>query len=292
MKTTLFLFVYIICISSTLTAQEVKVNPSNPPTNTIVPTPANVPATTTTTTTTTTPTSITTTTVVTTSVPSAAVTGSVAQKGVLPAIDSTVVNNKADSASVVAPTVATPELVTQTNRKTAQDSIKSKKPRFWVGLKFGLDITSTTNSFNSISDQLKGNYQAGILFQFGRTLFFQPEFYYSCYKIDDSNTLEYLKIPVMFGLKFLDLGLFSLHIMGGPSFSVLLSNTNTNYNSTTTNSEESSSFAWQVGAGIDVLGFITADLRYTLNNKSVSEQITEGTSTPTKLNLTFGLKFR
>ena len=290
MKTNLILFVLIICLSGTITAQEVKVNPTNPPAaanapaSTSVPATSNLPATTTTTTTTTTPTSITTTTVVTTSVPSAVVPGSVAQKVAQPAIDSTAIRHKADSASLVAPQVAVPELVAQTNRKTAQDSIKAKKPRFWVGLKFGLDITSTTNSFNSISDQLKGNYQAGILFQFGRTLFFQPEFYYSSYKIDETNSLEYLKIPVMIGLKFLDLGLFSLHIMGGPSCSVLLNKPES--------SEESGSFAWQVGAGIDVLGFITADLRYTLNNKSVSEQITEGTSTPTKLNLTFGLKFR
>jgi len=290
MKTPLILFVLIICLSGTLTAQEVKVNPTNPQATAIVPATANppattnLPATTTTTTTTTTPTSITTTTVVTTSVPSAVVPVSVAQKVVQPEIDSTAIKHKADSASLVVPSVADPELVTQTNGKTSKDSVKIKKPRFWVGLKFGLDISSTTNSFSGISDQLKGNYQAGILFQFGRTLFFQPEFYYSSYKIDETNSLEYIKIPVMVGLKFLDLGLFSLHIMGGPSCSILLNKPD--------NSEESGSFAWQVGAGIDVLGFITADLRYTLNNKSVSEQITEGTSTPTKLNLTFGLKFR
>jgi len=290
MKTTLTLFILFLCLSGKLVAQEEKAIPTNPtattipPATTPVPSTAIVPATITTTTTTTTPTSITTTTVVTTSVPSAVVSSAVAQKAVTPAIDSTAIKHKADSASLVIPSVVAPELVTQTDRKTAQDSVKVKKPRFWVGLKFGLDISSTTNSFKGISDQLKGNYQAGILFQFGRTLFFQPEFYYSSYKIDETNSLEYIKIPVMFGLKFLDLGLFSLHIMGGPSVSMLLNKPD--------NSDESGSFAWQVGAGIDVLGFITADLRYTLNNKSVSEQIDEGATTPTKLNLTFGLKFR
>jgi hypothetical protein len=235
----------------------------------------NVPLTTTTTTTTTSPTTVTTTTVVTTSLPSA-----VASATNVPAS----VSHTADSTAAIIQAKVPTETITQLNSTQKHDSIKAKKPHFWVGLKFGLDISSTTNNFSKLSDQLKGNYQAGISFQFGRILYFQPEIYYANYKIDDTTSMDYIKVPLMFGLKFLDLGLFSLNIMTGPSCNLLLDKKD--------GYDETSSFTWLVGVRVDILGFITTDLRYTLNNKSISEQVKDATTNPTTLNLTVGLRFR
>jgi len=168
-----------------------------------------------------------------------------------------------------------------------QDSTSTtrvKKHKFWIGPKFGLDVSSTTTSLNEISQQLKGNYQAGILMQYGRTLFIQPEVYYASYKVDETTKQNYIKIPLMLGLKFLDLGLFSLHAMGGPSYSMLLDNKN--------HLAGANTLTWQLGVGVDLFGFITTDLRYTLNKKSIADQVSDVTKNPTMLNLTMGLKLR
>ena len=87
----------------------------------------------------------------------------------------------------------------------------------------------------------------------------------------------------MVGLKFLDIGLLSLHLKGGPQFRFPLDNSD--------KPTGKMSLDWQVGAGVDILGFITTDLRYTLQSgKSLDEQAKNiGTS---GLNLTVGLKFR
>lgn len=166
----------------------------------------------------------------------------------------------------------------------------TKQPKFWIGPKFGLDVSSTTNNINSVTNQLQSNYQAGILLQFGRTLYIQPEIYYVSVKEDiagttDTKSVNSIRVPLMLGLRFLDLGLFSLHIMGGPAYSLKLDNTD--------RLTGEKAFSWQVGAGVDVLGFITGDLRYTLiDNMSIADQVTRFTSSPTNLNLTVGLKFR
>jgi hypothetical protein len=131
------------------------------------------------------------------------------------------------------------------------------------GLDLGLDVILTTSDINGITEQLKGNYQAGIMVQWGKTIYLQPEVYYSSYKITQTSSMNFVKVPVMVGLKFLDLGLISTHVMGGPMYSMLLDNKD--------NLTGANSLNWQVGAGVDILGFITADLRYTLNDQSIAD---------------------
>ena len=172
---------------------------------------------------------------------------------------------------------------------SANNTPPEKKHKFWIGPKFGLDLSSTTTDINGVTNQLKGNYQAGILFQFGSTLYIQPEIYYATVKtvISPTNTksVNSIRVPLMLGLRFLDLGLFSLHIMGGPTYSLKLDDAD--------RLTGDKAFSWQVGAGIDVLGFVTGDLRYTLiENMSIADQVTHFTTNPTILNLTVGLKLR
>jgi len=169
-------------------------------------------------------------------------------------------------------------------------SAPAKKHKFWIGPKFGLDMSPVTFNFNDIKSQLNMNYQAGLLFQYGRTIYIQPEVYYSSYKIttensEASSSVNFIKVPAMLGLRFLNLGLFSLHVMGGPAFSFQLKDNDAFSGNNT--------FSWQVGAGVDVLGFITTDVRYTLREGvSIADQVSQFDKETSTLNVTVGLKLR
>ena len=169
-------------------------------------------------------------------------------------------------------------------------SAPAKKHKFWIGPKFGFDMSPVTFKFNDIKNQLNMNYQAGILLQYGRTIYIQPEVYYSSYKItaensETSSSVNFIKVPAMLGLRFLNLGLFSLHVMGGPAFSFQLKDNDAFSGNNT--------FSWQVGAGVDLLGFITTDVRYTLREGvSIADQVSQFDKETSTLNVTVGLKIR
>jgi hypothetical protein len=172
--------------------------------------------------------------------------------------------------------------------QTTTSTPKEKKPTFWIGPKFGLDISSETRDIETVQDGLKDNYQAGILMQFGRTLYLQPEIYYATQKVTSlsgTSSINSIRVPLMLGLRFFNLGLFSLHVTGGPAFSFKLDDAD--------KISGEKAMTWQVGAGVDVLGFITTDLRYTVKSGvSVADQISQFTTNPSVLNLTVGLKLR
>jgi len=183
------------------------------------------------------------------------------------------------------------------NTQSYSSTKKTHKPRFWIGPKFGTDIVNGIPSdFTSVTDRLKEKWQAGVMMQFGRTLYLQPEAYYAVTTTPGiggaaSTNAQEIRVPVMLGLRFLNLGLFSLHIMGGPSWSIPMSSDNTL-------DASSKKMEWLVGAGIDLLGFITADVRYTyLTDTPLADQIsgfnvTDKTIPCTPLNVTVGLKLR
>jgi hypothetical protein len=174
----------------------------------------------------------------------------------------------------------------------AQDAstttVEKPKAKIWFGPKFGLDLTNFTTNVTDITNQLGTNYQAGLLCQIGEKLYLQPEIYYASYKTAagtaDSSRTNFIKAPIMLGVRILDIGLVSVHIMGGPQFSLQLDNKDQLTGAQT--------LTWQVGAGADVLGFITADLRYTIQSGSIATQVQNFSLDKTGLNLTVGLKFR
>jgi len=183
------------------------------------------------------------------------------------------------------------------NTQSYSSTKKPHKPMFWIGPKFGTDIISGIPSdFTPITDRLKEKWQAGVMMQFGRTLYLQPEAYYALATTPGiggaaATTEQEIRVPVMLGLRFLNLGLFSLHIMGGPSWTIPMGADN----SLDTNAKQ---MDWLVGAGIDLLGFITVDVRYKYDTDTpLSDQIAgfnvkENTSDITPLNVTVGLKLR
>jgi hypothetical protein len=185
------------------------------------------------------------------------------------------------------------------NTQSYSSTKKPHKARFWIGPKFGTDIlTGIPKDFTSVTDRLKEQWQAGVMMQFGRTLYLQPEAYYAVTTIPGiggakPTTEQEIRIPVMLGLRFLNLGLFSLHLMGGPSWNIPMGDNNSPV-------MDAKKMEWLVGAGIDVLGFITADIRYTYKtDQALSDQIANfnvSDNDPLKpytpLNVTVGLKLR
>ncbi len=172
----------------------------------------------------------------------------------------------------------------------AQETTTSKpKAKIWYGPKIGTDLTNFTVDVNQITNQLGSNYQIGAMCQLGEKIYLQPEVYYASYKTAagtaDSSRTNYIKAPIMLGVRILDLGLVSVHIMGGPQFSLQLDK-NDKLNGIET-------LTWQLGAGADLLGFITADLRYTIiPGVNAATQIQNFSLDKTGLNLTVGIKFR
>lgn len=171
---------------------------------------------------------------------------------------------------------------------------KSDKPHFWFGPKVGLDLATPTIDQNSIKTQFDSNAQVGVFFQFGRKLYLQPEFYYAMHK--ETNTannassvtsVNTLKVPVMVGLRLINLGLISAHVMAGPQGSFFLNETNAMAGV----KRQASSFDLQFGAGVDVLGFITLDVRYSSGLSSV-EKTMQQLNWKDAVNVTLGLKIR
>jgi hypothetical protein len=166
-----------------------------------------------------------------------------------------------------------------------------KKPTFWFGPKVGLDLSTPTVDQGAITEEVKSNYQAGIFMQFGRKFYIQPEVYYGTQvqklSVGD-NTINTLKVPLMFGMRLINLRIVSAHIMAGPSLSYLLKETikDTDPNRKKTN------FAIQAGGGVDVLGFITLDVRYSVDmNDNTNDQLKK-LNWQSGVNVTLGLKLR
>jgi hypothetical protein len=168
-----------------------------------------------------------------------------------------------------------------------------KKPTFWFGPKVGMDLLTPTLDQTAITDQVKSNYQAGIFLQFGRKFYIQPEFYYAT-QIQNSSvtsseeTINTLKVPLMFGMRLINLKIISAHIMGGPSLSYLLNETIAN----TDPNRKKSSFALQAGGGVDVLGFITLDVRYSVDLNGSTNAEVKQLGWDSGVNVTLGIKLR
>lgn len=170
-------------------------------------------------------------------------------------------------------------------------SSSRKEKIFKYGIKAGYDMYPITFNFQEITEQIKYGYQAGIFFQFGRTLYLQPELYYAAYANPvssiSSEKTAYLRAPVMLGLRLINLGIISAHLHGGPVFNTLLSEVQSGI------LPDKFNYNWQLGVGVDIFGFITADVRYTLlEGVEFTEQFTNFDPETTMLNITVGFKLR
>ena len=179
----------------------------------------------------------------------------------------------------------------------SDSNTNEKKHNFWYGPKAGLDLSSPTVSKSDIKAQLQSNYQVGFFFQIGRQIYLQPEFYYAVEKesrdfLDRSLPGEVmvnsLKVPVLLGIKLIDLGVISAHFMAGPMGTFFLSESQ--YDPEIV--RKKTNYKLQLGGGVDILGFITFDLRYGVNLDDEVQKELSNLSWKSGVNITLGLKLR
>ncbi len=180
----------------------------------------------------------------------------------------------------------------QSNGDFYKSESKSNNDSFLkYGLKVGYDMHPITFNPEEITDQLQNGYQGGIFLQLGRSVYLQPEIYYATYvnpvNSVSSEKIQSIRAPILLGVRLINLGIVSAHVMGGPVYTASLSELTTGIRI------KDLTHKWQVGVGVDVLGFITADVRYTLlDGIDISDQFSNFSKETSMLNVTVGFKLK
>ncbi len=154
------------------------------------------------------------------------------------------------------------------------------------GPKIGYTANSLTTDWNTISQEATGSkMHFGVFVRLGERFYLQPEAVFmtksSTFKEDIQNLsggdhtldLKTVDVPILLGLKVLDLKLASFRIFGGPVASILVDSKESFSNASAQaifNTENFKTATWNanLGVGVDVLMF-TIDLRYDYGITSV-----------------------
>jgi hypothetical protein len=158
---------------------------------------------------------------------------------------------------------------------------------FDLGVKVGYNTAKLSTDMSTFSADPQGGYNFGAFGRFGGKIYFQPEFLYvvntggfTLGATTDAVKMKSIQVPLLLGLKVLDLKVAKLHAFTGPAISFSSgyeSDKNLTYNI------KNSTWDYQLGAGIDVLIF-TFDLRYSwgltdkLDTSSLSSNFTSKVS--------------
>jgi len=187
---------------------------------------------------------------------------------------------------------------------------------FSLGLKIGFNSTKMVTelkNINDIKEEAKMGYLAGAFLRINLPkIYLQPEIYYTRKAGDYQSTtiplfqnqtftqktiLNSIDVPVLIGIKLLDLKLFNLRLMTGPVASFVTSkDVNYEVNGVNIGSLPSTDFGnykdinWsiQAGAGIDVLNF-TLDVRYEWGLNNISD-VADMNVKSKLLNVSVGMK--
>ncbi len=137
---------------------------------------------------------------------------------------------------------------------------------FDLGIKAGYNTSKLASDFSTFKPDIQGGYNFGAFGRFGGKKFYlQPEFLYvvknggySTSASTDAIKMKSIQVPVLLGLKVLDLKVASIRAFTGPAISFP-----TGYDSSKNFSYNFNNSVWdyQLGAGVDVLMF-TLDVRY------------------------------
>lgn len=147
---------------------------------------------------------------------------------------------------------------------------------FDLGLKAGMNSAKFTldQTKEDIIADAKAGYEFGAFMRMGgKRLYFQPEVNYvtknssATYTTTSgstttttTSTTKYsgIQVPLLAGIKFLDVKAASLHLITGPAVSFA---PNAKINDAEAILSDKSAWTWQLGAGVDLLIF-TVNLRY------------------------------
>jgi hypothetical protein len=186
-------------------------------------------------------------------------------------------------------------LVMATTATFAQEKSSSSK-NFWWGPKVGVDLTTPTTDESTIRSEVKSNYQIGLFLQFGKKFYVQPEFYYATRKeqivsgsVITENKINSFRVPLLVGMRIFNLGVVSGRVMIGPSATYVLDE---NIGSSNVAFEKKNlNFSLTGGAGADIIGLITLDVRYSVDLNDNTRNSIKQLSLEDGVNVTVGLKF-
>ena len=165
--------------------------------------------------------------------------------------------------------------------------------KFDIGLKSGINFSMISASnppqsnypYTNFNSVIKPGFDFGLFTRFGgKRLFVQTEILYSKVngestfydenlKGSESQNLNTVKIPLLIGIKLINLKTGSLRIFTGPSIAMLMSGSNINVHNFFVGDPKnfnSSLWNWQAGAGIDVSRF-SFDVRYEYGLTNICE---------------------
>lgn len=152
----------------------------------------------------------------------------------------------------------------------------SRADYFRIGIKGGVNLSSVKVASLSTNLENKTGYQLGAFARIGRTIFLQPEVYFTAKEVnvDVLNSLTTNQGVVGFSQKSLDVPLLAgiklgpLRVLAGPVASYALSASTSPdaavksyFSGTSQDIINRSSFSYQAGIGIDILN-LSLDLRY------------------------------
>lgn len=156
-------------------------------------------------------------------------------------------------------------------------------PGFNIGPKVGATFSKFTTDQDQITEELKSTFHFGAFARIGKKVYLQPELVVmnrsGLLKTDlidgSSNTIKITSIdlPVLLGVKVIDLKATNIRVMAGPVASLTLNKEiNIENWENTINRDDFRNANWgiQFGAGADLL-FLTLDLRYEIGMNDVSK---------------------
>jgi len=156
-------------------------------------------------------------------------------------------------------------------------------PGFTLGPKVGASFSKFTTDKDQIKEEMKSTFYFGAFARLGKKVYLQPEFLIMSRNglLQDknisgsTNTLKIrsIDVPLMFGVKVLDLKAANVRVMAGPVASLIISKSINSENwDEAINKDDIRNANWglQFGAGADVL-FLTLDLRYEIGMNDLSK---------------------
>ncbi len=185
---------------------------------------------------------------------------------------------------------------------------------FTIGLKGSINSTKITTDNYSVGDfnysnfksDAKSGYNLGAFARLGTKIYLQPELLY-CVRNSQSTDgtakqsvkLKTIQVPILLGIKLIDLKLASIRAFTGPAMSFPMKSSKVTYEGVSgpiydTENYKNNIWDWQLGAGVDV-GMITLDCRYEWGLSKTSDG-SVNVSNPTFVNkgntLTFSVGFK
>lgn len=156
-------------------------------------------------------------------------------------------------------------------------------PGFNIGPKVGGTFSKFTTDQDQIKEELKSSFHFGAFARIGKKVYLQPELILmkrsGLLRTDliagSSNSIKItsIDIPILLGVKVIDLKATNVRVMAGPVASLTINKEISIDNwENTINKDDLRNANWgiQFGAGADLL-FLTLDLRYEIGMNDVSK---------------------